>query len=337
MLFSASWFSFKRVGTFLRPTIGFLVLLWALEAEAVFLYSTAERNLDPPPLEQGYVAWSLQAKWGSFLATPISPTHFIAAKHVGVQSATLVFQDVSYPVDTSIYWDDPGSDLRIFRIQAGYSFPTFATLYCEAIDGSEIGKMLTVIGRGTPRGSPLYLDGNLKGWTWGSYDGKQSWGQSMVDGFAAYNFYSDTSLLGFVFAGDGVHDAALSVGDSSGGVFIYADNQWKLAGISYAVWPGLVSTTGNPNDPGVYAAIFDDARGLYQKNSQGQWVLISYSEPLPGVNFASRISDRLEWIRSVAPGVVVPEPATLLLMLFGGATWLVYLMLFRVRKQARRS
>jgi len=78
------------------------------------------------------------------------------------------------------------------------------------------------------RGDPLYLAGNLKSWTWGSSDGKQSWGQSMVDGFAAYNSHSDTSLLGFVFASDGVHDAELSAGDSSGGVFIFANNQGKL-------------------------------------------------------------------------------------------------------------
>lgn len=214
----------------------------------------------------------------------------------------------------------------------GYNFPTFATLYCEEIDGSEIGKTLTVIGRGTQRGSPLYLEGNLKGWVWGIGDGLQSWGQSIVDGFAPYNSQSENSLLGFVFASDGLHEAALSVGDSSGGVFVYTNNQWKLAGISYAVWPGLVSTTGKQSDPGVYASIFDDARGLYQKNAQGQWVLISYSEPLPGVNFASRISGRLEWIRSVAPDVVVSEPGTLVLLLCLGVSRLCSRLLVGMRR-----
>ena len=51
----------------------------APDAWAVVLYSSADRNLTPPTTDQGLAAWNLEATWGSFLATPIDATHFIAA------------------------------------------------------------------------------------------------------------------------------------------------------------------------------------------------------------------------------------------------------------------
>jgi hypothetical protein len=73
----------------------------------------------------------------------------------------------------------------------------------------------------------------------------QSWGQNVVSGFDAYNGVSLTSLLKFNFDSTGIaNEAALSTGDSSGGVFINSLGQWKLAGINYAVDSPWATSSG---------------------------------------------------------------------------------------------
>ncbi len=259
------------------------VLAVALDAQGVILYTNPDdnsdpgRNTSPPSAADGLAGWNIEAQWGGFLATPIDATHFIAAKHVGLASSTITFQNVAYQVDPSSGVADPGSDLSIYALQSG-SFPTWATLYNSAVDGSEIGKTLTVIGRGTQRGTPVYVGSSVAGWQWGTSDGVQSWGQNVVSGLCDY-YSSPNSLLYFNFDPNAIaNPAALSGGDSSGGDFIYCNGQWKLAGMNYALdspW----SLTGAVDDPGFIADIFN-AQGLYYQDANYNWTL--ESDPVPG-------------------------------------------------------
>lgn len=293
-------------------TSALLLLLLASEASAVILYSSATRNTSAPSAQDGLAAWNLEATWGSYLATPIDSTHFIAASHVGDASSSITFQGVTYQVNLASRTTDTGSDLSIYTLASG-SFPTYAPLYNASVDGSEAGKAITIIGRGTQRGSAVYVNSTLKGWQWGTADYVESWGKNTVDGFI--NFAAGTnSMLYFDFNSNGIaNEGSLSVGDSSGGIFINVDGIWKLAGINYGV-DSPFSLTGT--DSGFNADIFD-ARGLYYKNDQGVWTLVPQNYPyaVPGASYASRISARLDWISTYATGAVVPEPATLVLLI----------------------
>jgi hypothetical protein len=293
-----------------------LALAPALDAKAVIVYSSgtyATRNTSPPPADppvtdQTQQGWNYEFQWGGFLATPIDATHFLGAKHVGLQATSI---QVQFPdgyhtlqVNSSSRVDDPGSDLSMFTLQAGYSFPTWAPLYRATVDGSEANKTLTVIGRGTQPGDPLYVNSVKAGWYWGPGDGVQSWGQNKVSGFTAYNGVSSTSLLYFDFDAPGIaNEGALSVGDSSGAVFIKgASGAWKLAGINYAV-DGPWSL--NPDGSSSFLGAIFDARGLYYPNGSGGWsqVPTGYPVAVPMSSYASRISDRLQWIESlIFPG-----------------------------------
>ena len=318
------------------------VFATAMEARGVILYSTADRNTTAPSAADGLDAWNLEATWGSFLATPIDATHFIGAKHLNAASdpgqfSTITFRNVSYAVNLASAVPDPGSDLCIYSLQSGYSFPSYAPLYNAAVDGSEIGKTLTVIGRGTQRGTPVTVDSALKGWAWGGSDHVESWGQNIVSSFDRYNSVSATSLLCFDFNSDGIdNEAALSIGDSSGGVFIFSNGQWKLAGINYAVsGPFSLTGTGTLNsllpdgspdpDYSAFNASIYDAQGLYYWDDK--WILDDVQEP--GTSAASRISDRLDWIESV-----VPEPGTLVLLSIFIAAIVPFSWFARRRKSA---
>jgi hypothetical protein len=134
----------------------------ASDARAVILYSDPGRNTTPPSAAQGLDGWNYEFQWGNFLATPIDGNHFIAARHVGLQATSISFtyqgNTQTLLVDQSSPVNDPVSDLAIFKLQAGYSFPIYAPLYSAAVDGSELGKTLTVMGRGTQRGSEMRVN-----------------------------------------------------------------------------------------------------------------------------------------------------------------------------------
>ncbi len=286
----------------------------ASNASAVVLYSTATRNTTAPSVENGLAGWNLQATFGSFLVTPIDSTHFIAAKHIS-SSSTVTYQGTTYNVDTANRKTDSASDLCIYRITSG-TFSNYATLYNAAVDGSEIGKTLTVFGQGLQRGSEVTVNGELRGWKWGTSGSAKSWGQNVVTGFANYSTTSADSLLYFDFDKNGIaNEAGLSEGDSSGAVFINCNGTWKLAGINYAVdGPWKYSST----DTTSFNADIFNAQGLYYEKSSGNWVQYPFADP--GAAYASRISDRLEWIQAT-----IPEPGSVILLVTGiVAAWLIW-------------
>ena len=106
--------------------------------------------------------------------------------------------------------------------------------------------------------------------------------------------------------GGGADEAHLSVGDSSGGVFILDGGVWKLAGINFAV-EAFFNT--NSTGPGFYAAITDKG-GLYS-GQPGSWSQIpDLPADVPTALYATRVAAHLAWIQSVLNGPVpsVPPP-----------------------------
>ena len=159
---------------FVRLLLVALTLLLGLSGgQSVILNDTGDpaRNTLPPGGGLTDSGWQFQGQWGSFLGTPISPRHFIAAAHVGgTPGDAFVFRGISYT--TIAVDDDPNSDLRIWRVCG--VFPDYAPLYKKM---TEVGKTFVVFGRDTQRGAPVVLTdlfGSItKKWSWRPADNTQ--------------------------------------------------------------------------------------------------------------------------------------------------------------------
>jgi hypothetical protein len=290
-----------------------LCVFQSITVEGVIFYSTGDPdfNTSAPTGDLANSGWELQGLWGIFLGTPIAPKYFITVEHVGGSPGNkFVLGGKEYT--TAASFDDPESDLRIWRIRE--TFPTYAELYPR---DDELGRNFVVFGRGTQRGDEVIIDGlfgsHFRGWYWGSLDGRQRWGENRVA-----EIISDAGLDGAgkriggllrvrFNAGQGVNHAHLSNGDSTGGVFIKDGNTWKLAGINYAV-DGPYNTT--TNGPGFTAALVDE-RGLY-KGGEGHWRRqLDSIVSIPGSFYVARISARLDWINTILSQPLTPDPPLL--------------------------
>jgi hypothetical protein len=287
----------------------FLVLS-VLSSQAVILFDSSDpnHNTTAPTGALANSGWHLQGQWGNFLGTPISPNHFIAATHVGgTIGQTFTINGVAHT--TTATFADPNSDLTIWQVTP--PFRDWARLYTN---NTEIGKRFVVFGRGTQRGAPIEVGGPLtpvtKGWLWGPYDMVQRWGENTIEDVLDTDGNPHSVIIsGIVAVGPllratfdpsnstkgGPNEAALSAGDSSGAIFINDGSTWRLAGINYAV-DGPYNTS--PVGPGFMGAIFDEG-GLY-KGGENKWILTpDLPAPQGGAFFATRISQRFPWIRTI--------------------------------------
>ncbi len=244
--------------------------------------------------------WQFSGHVGSFVGTPISPKHFITAKHTGAALGTFTYNAVSY-TGVSIH-DDPNSDLRIVRI--AQTFPTWAPLYTGS---SEVGKEALVVGRGMNVGAQLNVGPDRAGWLWPSitYGHPRTWGTNIIDGIETFDApYGETLAFDFHPSG-GATEATLTAGDSGGGLFINDGGTWKLAGVHLSndfVWS---LTDGGTR---FNASVFD-GRGLYRYDSSPPtytYIDPSLPDALGGSSYSTRISARMSWINTV-----IPEPTTL--------------------------
>jgi hypothetical protein len=221
------------------------------------------------------------------------------------------------------------------------TFPTWAPLWDESVDGSEVSRDMVVFGRGTQRGDPVYglasapRDGTIgpsnrppatemKGWAFGPSDHVQSWGANTVESIYDASQFNLGDLVTFDFDRNSPlsEESTLSSGDSGGAVFVKSNSGvWKLAGINYSVdGPFRV----RPTSSDFLGAIFD-AGGLYVDDNPIYQVPDGAAD-VPASSYASRISSNLPWIRSIignpgpSPSTDVPEPATAAIALIGFAT-----------------
>jgi hypothetical protein len=291
----------------------------------VVLYATDVRNTSAPgsltntgttwrpggaddPRRLVNSGWQWMGYLGQVTGIPIAPQYFITAAHAGGIDEAIVVNGVSYPIDKNFnipnvqWWaDDPNSDLRIFKIQG--TFDSYAPLYDEA-PGSEIGRRLVAFGRGAPRGAEVRVNGELKGWKWGPQDRLLAWGENVVSD--VYDFGTSFGpAVQFDFDRNGLaNEAALSNGDSGGGIFIHSGGAWKLAGINFtADGPFRVDSADQP-----FLGSMFDMGGLLLGDPDP--VLVPDAlEDAAGRSFSTEIAANLPWIHSVIDARSdVPEP-----------------------------
>ncbi|MBC8105378.1 MAG: hypothetical protein H7Z14_02215, partial [Anaerolineae bacterium] len=227
--------------------------------------------------------------------------YFITADHFGgAVGQSFIFNGVARR--TVEVWGDPQSDLRIYKVVG--LFDTWAPLMTS---NAEVGRSVTVFGRGRQRGDVVTVNGQTKGWKWGAEDGVQSWGRNGIDSIVNVG-PGNSALLKMAFdQNGGSYESSLSGGDSGGGVFIKHAGKWKLAGINYSV-DGKFSTSSDGSNP-FDASIFDRG-GLW---TQGVGFSADQGTNLTTSSYATRISSRMDWIQgvfagTVKPGIFNPDP-----------------------------
>ncbi|HEY7091454.1 MAG TPA: hypothetical protein VH518_25375 [Tepidisphaeraceae bacterium] len=284
---------------------------------AVVLVRSADRNVTPPNGSLLNSGWQWQGQWRDFLGTAISTHYFVTAEHVGgTVGENFILNGVSYK--TIATYDDPLTDLQVWRI-AG-SFPTWAPLYKKT---AEAERGAVIYGRGTQRGDAVIVNNQLKGWLWGDDDHVQSWGTNLLVGPVSGMNDNGTAVSGtriywkFDRVGQ-AQEAAVTNGDSGGGVFIRDSGVWKLAGVNF----GVQSEFTFPGSTDVKNGALMDVGGLDM--SDGTPIPDTVRDN-PTRGYATRISDRVPWIFDVingkvppaavaTPGPGVPEPGSFALL-----------------------
>jgi hypothetical protein len=268
----------------------------AQRADAVIIYRNPGRLVTAPPPRQGGPIAALEGNWNSFTGTPIGAHYFVTAGHVGGEAGgTFHLGGVDYT--TTAYYDDPGSDLRIYRTDA--TFSTYATLYRK---GTEKGKAFSIFGRGADRGGVLWMNGKRKGFHVNDRtDEDLSWGTNVVTKVAkGVPPVGDMLLFTFDPTNKKPFEAALTEGDAGGGLFIKDGKTWKLAGINYG-GDDAFSTASDKAD--AFGAALWDKGGYYDANGT---FIKDVRKNLPGTYSATRISSNLTWIDAVLAGHVEP-------------------------------
>jgi hypothetical protein len=268
-------------------------ILWPLSrAAAVILYGTGDpsANTTAPTGTLAGSGWQYEGQFGSFLGTIIASNYFVTAKHIGGNvGQSFIFNGATYT--TTAVFPDPSSDLQIWQVSG--TFPSHAQIYSAAA-GSEASANLVMFGRGTQRGSAVFVgsDSHLGGWLWGNSDGVQRWGTNVVGSIVTDPTYGNLLRVPFN-AGVSANEAHLSVGDSGGAVFVYdtTTNRWELAGINLAV-DGPFSTSSNGAN--AFDAAMFDTSGLFVDGGGGNWV----AAPNPSAFYATEIAARRQFIES---------------------------------------
>ena len=265
-------------------------------AGAVLFFSTKDPtfNTSPPALAAGG-GWNYEGVWGEFTGTAIAPRYFITAKHLGGSAGNpFVFHGVQYT--TTAFYDDPTGDLRIWHVSG--TFPVYAQIYTRQ---DETGKEFILIGRGKQRGPPVWVNGVLKGWSWGVPDSAQRWGINWVDGTANDGANVGDVLVSSFKPGARGIGAAIADGDSGGAMFINDNGVYKLAGI--------ITDADGPYNINLVGPTFDasllDQGGLFSMTS-GQWEYVAPATHWqPTAFWGPRISSRAAWI-----GTILAQPGS---------------------------
>jgi hypothetical protein len=270
-----------------------LVLVVVPHVRAVLFEATGDPtyNTNAPTGSLTNSGWQYEGQWSeAFLGTPIAPTFFLTAKHIGGYSGSnITLNGLSYT--TVGVFDDPSTDLRIWQV--AQTFPYYAPLFTGA---NEIGKTCVVIGRGTQRGTAVVVGGITQGWQWGTDDGVERWGENMVSGvYTDMVDYPAAQLLYALFQTSVMtNECDLSVNDSGGAMFVQNGTTWELAGINYSVSDPTVST--NADGSNSFNAALIDYYHLYVQEGTNWVYQTGHSN---GAFYCTRVSPRVSWINSV--------------------------------------
>ena len=294
------------------------ILTFPTHLYAVFFLATEnpEHNTTPPANAAEARAWDLQGIWRTCQGTPIAPRWFLSAKHIGgaIGDPFTVHGKTHYAIARIL---DPDSDLVLWGVTE--SFQNHAALFRE---GDEIGQRMLVFGRGEIRGRPVFLEKDsiqeLRGWERGSGRAVMRWGENLVTEIADDPVLIQKGLghlIGAEFNRDGLPDeAGLGPCDSGGGMFLWQDNEWKLAAINYAAG-GRYNTTREGK--GFDAMLFDGG-GFFVCNdgscrAEDSWDFIEEDEvDQPSSIWGTRIQHRSSWIEQNIADMPDPETSIVL-------------------------
>jgi len=275
--------------------LGFLAATTARLWGLVFVATAdPEFHTAPPGGDLAGSGWQYQGEWQSFTGTPIAPSLFLTAQHVGgAVGDPFTLGGRTYA--TLAVFPDPESDLTIWQVCG--AFPEFAPLYT---DQQEVGSVCVLFGRGLGRGDPVWQTNgptvSTSGWLWGGGSGRLRWGKNEVASVVEAGAGLGSLLKATFDAAGGPEEATLAAGDSGGGVFMRVGQGWALAGIAYAVDGPFRRTLDGPT----FSASLTDMRGFYAQTSTGDWSLIPRGPSArPGGLYATRVSARRAWIQSV--------------------------------------
>ena len=284
----------RRVSRHNWAVLAALLVFFLDCAHGVILFRTADpsANTTVPTNDPAGSGWNYEGQFGGFLGTPIAPHFFLTAKHIGQAGSVFTFSATNYTLVT--HFNDPFSDFTIWQVVQ--TFPTFAPLYTG---NDEVGLRLVVVGRGTQRGGEIRDTASiLRGWSWGTGDGVQRWGENLVADIINFSSGPDDAIYATFDQNGLLNESHLSSGDSGGAVFIQDANIWKLAGINYAV-DGNFYTDGSGG--GEFIGALFDARGYYYSDGGNppNYTQITGPDPVPSGLYATRVSSKLAWIYSV--------------------------------------
>jgi len=124
-----------------------------LPGRALIFFATDDPtyNIKAPGCELANSGWQYVGRWGLYVGVPVAADYFLTAKHLGGAVGDAFSYD-GQRYTTVAYADDPGSDLRLWRV-AG-AFPRYAPLNEHR---GESGARVVIFGFGSRRGAPVVV------------------------------------------------------------------------------------------------------------------------------------------------------------------------------------
>lgn len=318
-----------------------LSVLIECPANAIINYGSMVRNTTAPTGSYADSGWQYAGFYGNNSPVwPVSENWALQAAHTNpaVGSVVLLNGQNHTVVETSFL---AGTDMALVRVAT--PFATYAPLYSG---GDETGREMMVFGSGfNLKDQPILqpipgtTTNRMVGHTFRNEGPTYSWGRNSVarsrvieaNGIVMDTLYStydrptldDGSLNPNSVGAD---EAMAGFGDSSGGVFIQQDGQWRLAGIIYAIDSGIYHNEFAPAPPtpdGPWVGAISDYRDMWVSNRNGVRERVTGPDPIGAGFYSSRIATYRSWIdattgQTAGLGVtVVPEAGTAQLALLG--------------------
>jgi hypothetical protein len=223
-----------------RSLVGVAALAIAHAASAVIIDSgDGTGNTTAPAPDPG---WHQVGVRGDSTAVYLGGKFAVTAAHVGPGSVTLDGVTYGYVPGTAVQLDNGDgtfADLVMFQLYPAPPLPALAIATAAPANGTAV----ILAGNGANRGAATSFDPNgpddpppVGGYQWAA-DQTLRWGTNAVSGrLRVLLAETQTESIQTVFDSAGsAHEAAATVGDSGGALFVWDGSAWRLGGILYAI------------------------------------------------------------------------------------------------------
>jgi len=258
----------------------------------------ADSGLSARPGDGVIGRWATNAS-----AVAVGPNFALTTRHQGGgEGSEITFGGQSYTVAEVFDCVDGGSevDLRLVRIMGSNGAPANLGEYVSLYTASdEAGQAAVIGGMGLGSGAEITTSsGTTYGYEW---QGPASlrWGTNTIDyaeglrPMSRSGYYSRIIVTDFDEITPGgsasAHEAALADGDSGGGLFVYSDSQWLLAGVAAYVdhsgesWFRNEYTGGADPDRNYFIRVSDYADFLLDPSRFDPWSVLAGDANWDGV------------------------------------------------------